>query len=45
MTFFGNIKVFDHDALSHHVPYQRKQPDALLKLLPNSPDVALKEPS
>jgi hypothetical protein len=24
MTFFGNIKVFNHDVLFHRVPYQRK---------------------
>jgi hypothetical protein len=25
MTFFGNIKVFDHDVLFHRLPYQPRR--------------------
>jgi hypothetical protein len=32
MTPFGNIEVFDHDALFPRLPYHRKSPDALLNL-------------
>jgi hypothetical protein len=37
MTFFGNIKVFDHDVFFHRLPYQRAE-GTLLKYIAGDGD-------